>query len=91
MVVRSKPKKRSAQHDVDYAEGGRGQTNKMFSQQAAGPNPGGRTGKIQSSAPGAKAAEGGPSLHGFSSARSAGPGQTGTDLRLRNSSRDYGK
>jgi len=48
--------KKESQHDVEFAEGG---DTPMFSQQAAGPEKPGNTGKDQSPAPGAKYAEGG--------------------------------
>jgi len=50
------PKKKSTPRAADLAEGG---STKMFKPQAAGPKVPGRTGKVQSPAPGAKRAEGG--------------------------------
>jgi hypothetical protein len=68
-----KPKKKSAQRLVEFAEGG---SNKMFFQQAAGPDKPGNTGKDQSSTPGAKRARGGPRTRGYSLALPAQPGHT---------------
>jgi hypothetical protein len=51
-----KPKKTSVQRPVTYVEGG---ATKMHKQQAAGPARPGRTGKVQTAAPGAKRAMGG--------------------------------
>ena len=54
--MKPKPKQGSAR-DLTFAEGGSRQ--KMFKEQAANPATSGRTGKVQSPAPGAKAAKGG--------------------------------
>jgi hypothetical protein len=75
MTPKPKPKKRSAQHRVDFAEGG---STRMFKQQAAGPDKPGNTGKDQSAAPGAKRAKGGPPVYVGGLSRPARPGQSGT-------------
>jgi hypothetical protein len=72
-MVTPKPKKRSAQRLVDFAEGG---SLKMFKPQAAGPTKSGRTGKIQTPAPGAKRASGGSKTTGYSLALPAVGGHT---------------
>jgi hypothetical protein len=74
MVKPSKTK--SAQHLIEFAEGGRGQTNKMFKPQAAGPVKPAITGKIQTPAPGARAAKGGPKNQGYGLALPAVGGHT---------------
>jgi hypothetical protein len=66
-------KKSSAQHDIEFAEGG---SRKMFKPQAAGPAKPAITGKDQTPAPGAKRASGGPRTKGYSLALPAQPGHT---------------
>jgi hypothetical protein len=56
-----------------YAEGGSG---KMVRPQAAGPAKAGITGKIQSPAPGKRAAAGGPKTHGVAVSTPAKAGHT---------------
>jgi hypothetical protein len=73
MKPQSKPKKKSTQRAVDFAEGG---SRKMFSKQAAGPDKPGNTGKDQSPAPGARAAKGGPKNRGYGLALPAVGGHT---------------
>jgi len=72
------PKKKSTQRGAALAEGG--SSRGMFGPQAAGPKVPGRTGKIQSPAPGAKRASGGAkSERGVGGlARPALPGAAGT-------------
>jgi hypothetical protein len=73
--MKPKPKpKSSAQHDVEFAEGG---TTKMFKQQAAGPDKPGNTGKDQSPAPGARFAKGGSKTSVGGLSRPAQGGRTG--------------
>jgi hypothetical protein len=59
--------------DASFAEGG---TARMAKPQAAGPARSGTTGKIQSSAPGAKRAVGGPKTSGHSLSTPAKHGHT---------------
>ena len=49
-----------AMRRATFAKGGKGGPNKMFRQQAAGPDRPGETGKDQTAAPGSKRAIGGP-------------------------------
>ena len=66
--------KRSTQRDAALAKGG---TTKMFGKQAAGPDAPGRTGKVQTLAPGARVAKGGATkMAAFTPARPAKPGRT---------------
>ncbi len=66
--------KQEGEHDVTFAEGG---DTPMFSQQAAGPDKPGNTGKDPSKAPGAKYAEGGKGkMFGFHGAEAQQPGRT---------------
>ena len=66
--------KKEGQHDVTFAEGG---DTHMFSQQAAGPDKPGNTGKDQSSAPGNKFAEGGKTkMHSYTPSQAATAGIT---------------
>ncbi|HEX6826827.1 MAG TPA: hypothetical protein VF077_10980 [Nitrospiraceae bacterium] len=66
--------KQESEKDVTFAEGG---DTHMFSQQAAGPDKPGNTGKDTSSAPGAKYAEGGKGkMFGFSPSQAQQPGRT---------------
>ena len=75
-MIAPKPK-REAQHERQFAKGG---APRMHKQQAAGPVKGGHTGKVQSPAPGKRAATGGSThMAGFSPARPAKPGRTGPD------------
>lgn len=67
--------KQETEHDVEFAEGG---DTPMFSQQAAGPDKPGNTGKDTSAAPGAKFAKGGSTkMYGFTPSQEAKAGQTG--------------
>lgn len=67
--------KQESSHDVEFAEGG---DTPMFSQQAAGPDKPGNTGKDTSAAPGAKFAKGGSTkMFGFNPSQEAKAGQTG--------------
>jgi hypothetical protein len=67
--------KTETSHDVTFAEGG---DTHMFSQQAAGPDKPGNTGKDQSGAPGPKYAAGGKNkMFGFAGSQPATAGQTG--------------
>jgi hypothetical protein len=67
--------KQKSEHPASFGKGG---PSHMFSQQAAGRATAGRTGKIQSPAPGAKAARGGlPTRGGPSVSKPAAPGHTG--------------
>lgn len=59
------------------AAGGKGESNKMFGKQEAGPKKGGISGKLDDRGPGEPAAVGGKShMHGFSGALPASPGRT---------------
>ena len=67
--------KKEAQHDVTFAEGG---DTPMASQQAAGPDKPGNTGKDPTAAPGPKFAAGGSTkMAGFNPSVPATAGQTG--------------
>jgi hypothetical protein len=67
--------KRDTQRSAALAKGG---TTKMFGKQAAGPDKPGHTGKVQTSAPGAKSARGGTTkMAAFAPARPVKPGRTG--------------
>lgn len=67
--------KQEGEHNVEFAVGG---DDHMFSQQAAGPDKPGNTGKDTSSAPGAKYAEGGKGkMFGYHGSQPATAGQTG--------------
>jgi hypothetical protein len=67
--------KQETEKDVTFAEGG---DTPMFSEQAAGPDKPGNTGKDTSSAPGAKYAEGGKGkMFGYNASQPAKAGQTG--------------
>ena len=68
--------KQSSEHGKAFAQGGKGSSNKMFKPQASGPARSGHTGKIQSPAPGAKSAKGGPQTRGASVSTPAKPGRT---------------
>jgi hypothetical protein len=70
------PKKtKEAQHDQTFAEGG---DTPMFSQQSAGPDKPGNTGKDTGAAPGAKFAKGGShKMFGFTPSQEVKAGQTG--------------
>jgi hypothetical protein len=65
-----------SEHAAALAKGGKGSPNKMFGQQSAGKAASGRSGKIQSPAPGAKSARGGPQTSGVSLSTAAKPGRT---------------
>ena len=65
--------KKSAMRDVAYARGG---ADRMFREQSAGKARPGITGKVQTPAPGAKAASGGPKTRGVSVVVPAVPGKT---------------
>jgi len=66
--------KKDTQRGAVLAKGG---TTKMFGKQAAGPDAPGRTGKVETPAPGARAAKGGTTkMVAFTPARSAKPGRT---------------
>jgi len=73
MKPQPKPRKKSMQRLVDFAEGG---SLKMFKPQAAGSAKPGRTGRIQTPAPGAKRATGGPRTTGYGLALPAQGGHT---------------
>ena len=59
-----------------FAKGGSGPANHMVGKQAAGKVTPGRTGKIQTTAPGAKSAAGGSKTRGVSAVTPAAPGRT---------------
>jgi hypothetical protein len=61
------------QRGASYARGG---DDKMFGKQAAGPDTPGRTGKVQTPAPGAQRAVGGPQTSGHSRSVPAAAGHT---------------
>jgi hypothetical protein len=67
------PQKPSAQRAKTFAKGGK---THMLSEQAAGPVKSGRTGKIQTPAPGAKRASGGAKTAGHSVSQPAFAGHT---------------
>jgi hypothetical protein len=71
------------QHGATYASGG---NDRMHKQQAAGPAKGGHSGKVQTPAPGKRAAAGGPRTTGHSASKSASPGRTAPPTKGR-----YGK
>ena len=66
--------KREFERPAAFAKGG---SDRMFKQQAAGPAAPARTGKAQSTAPGARAASGGAPQRGHSTAAPAKPGHSG--------------
>jgi hypothetical protein len=66
--------KQKSEHPASFGKGG---PSHMFSPQAAGRATAGRTGKIQSPAPGKRAAAGGPPTRGASLSKPAAAGQTG--------------
>lgn len=70
--MKPKPKQKS-ERDVQFAKGG---NTPMHSKQAAGAAKGGHSGKVQSPAPGAKAASGGPRTSGLSLSTPAKAGHT---------------
>jgi len=71
-----KAQRAATQREAAYGKGGR---QRMFKQQAAGPDRPGNTGKDQTSAPGSRRASGGTARFGPSTAAPAKAGQTGTD------------
>jgi hypothetical protein len=76
--VRKPKSKTSAQRILQYAEGGPNKL--MFGPQAAGPAKSGRTGKIQTPAPGAKFAKGGKSVDTGGRSVPAKAGRTGPSV-----------
>jgi hypothetical protein len=67
---------RSTQHTAALAKGGG--KGRMFGPQSAGPDAPGRTGKVETPAPGARSARGGTTkMAAFTPARPAKPGRTG--------------
>jgi hypothetical protein len=68
--------KQLSEHGKAFAKGGKGIPNKMFAPQAAGKAASGVTGKIQGSAPGKRAAAGGPPIRGVSLSKPAAAGRT---------------
>jgi hypothetical protein len=66
--------KKDRQHGAAFAKGGKAH---MVKPQAAGPDAPGRTGKVETPAPGAKSAKGGATkMAAFTRARQAKPGRT---------------
>jgi hypothetical protein len=66
--------KKDTQHGATFAKGGKAH---MVKPKAAGPDAPGRTGKVETPAPGAKSAKGGATkMAPFTPARSAKPGRT---------------
>jgi hypothetical protein len=64
-MVRSTPKIDRERDTGTFAKGGEGRANHMVKPQAAGPAKPGRVGKVETPAPGAKAAKGGPKTGGY--------------------------